>query len=91
MYESRTVAQLPDTDKSCHVFVEYLESTAVFFWLAGLAETTGAVEDLQEGIEVNCDHQLGVELEGITKWLVDHVQSLPTDFSRSLISARVGF
>lgn len=48
-----TVSQLSDTNKSSHILIKDLESTTVLLRLAGLTETTGAVEDFQEGVEVN--------------------------------------
>jgi sulfur relay (sulfurtransferase) DsrF/TusC family protein len=48
-----TVAQLSDTNKPSHILIKDLESTTVLLRLAGLTETTWAVEDFQEGVEVN--------------------------------------
>lgn len=48
-----TVAQLSYTNKSGHILIKDLESTTVLLRLTGLTETTGAVEDFQEGVEVN--------------------------------------
>jgi hypothetical protein len=48
-----TVSQLSNTDETRHILVEHLESTAVLFGLARIAETTWAVQDLEEGIEVD--------------------------------------
>lgn len=50
----RTVSQLTDTNKARHILIEHLESATVFFGLAGLTETTGAVEDFEERVEVDC-------------------------------------
>lgn len=50
---TRTVAELSDTNKSSHILIKDLESTTVLLRLTGLTETTGAVEDFQEGVEVN--------------------------------------
>lgn len=51
---AHTVAKLPHPDKPSHVLVKHLESATVLFWIAGLAETAGAVEDFEEGVEVDC-------------------------------------
>lgn len=51
---TRTVTKLSHTNKPRQVLVENLESLAVFLWLAGIAEATGAVQDLLEGLKVNC-------------------------------------
>jgi hypothetical protein len=47
------VLQLPDTDEARHVLVKHLEATAVFLWLAGVAETAGPVQYPLEHLEVN--------------------------------------
>lgn len=48
-----TVAQLPHPDKPRHVLVKHLESTTVLLRIAGFAEAAGAVEDFEEGVEVD--------------------------------------
>lgn len=48
------VLELTDTDKTCHVLVEDLETTAVLLRLAGVAEAPGAVQYPLEGLEVDC-------------------------------------
>ena len=40
-----TVSELTDTDEASHVLVKDLETAAVLLRLAGVAETTSAVED----------------------------------------------
>ena len=52
-WRSLTVAQLSYSNEACHILVEYLESAAVFFGLAGLAEATRAVQHLEEGLEID--------------------------------------
>ena len=49
-----TVAELSNTNVSCHVFVEDLKATAVFFRLARIAKPAGSIEDFGEGLEINC-------------------------------------
>ena len=51
--ERLTVAQLPDANKPRHILVEHLEPTTIFLRLARLTETTGAVQDLEKGLEVD--------------------------------------
>jgi len=46
------VSELPNANESCHVFVEHLEASAVFFWLTRVAEPAGAVQNFGEGVEV---------------------------------------
>lgn len=41
----RTVSELTDTNEASHVLVKDLETAAVLLRLAGVAETTSAVED----------------------------------------------
>lgn len=48
------VAELADADEAGEVFVEDLETTAVLFGLAWVAETARSVQDAGEGVEVNC-------------------------------------
>jgi hypothetical protein len=64
-----------------------LETAAVFFGLAGVSETAGSVEDFAEGIEVDYN------IVSISFLLCydPFLQSPPTFFSKSLISASVGF
>jgi hypothetical protein len=50
----KDVAELAHADKSCELFVEYLEAAAVLFGLAGVAESTRAVEDALEVVKVDC-------------------------------------
>ena len=40
-----TVSELADTNEASHVLVKDLETAAVLLRLAGVAETTSAVED----------------------------------------------
>ena len=47
------VAKLSNADKSRHVLIEDLEAAAVLLWLAWVAESAGAVEDLGEGLEID--------------------------------------
>lgn len=49
----QNVAQLSNADKSRHVLIEDLEAAAVLLWLARVAESAGAVEDLGEGLEID--------------------------------------
>ena len=42
------VPQLSHSNKTSHVLVEDLKTSAVFFWFAWVAETAGSVEDLAE-------------------------------------------
>jgi len=42
------VSKLTNTDKSGHLLVEDLETTAVLFWLARVAEAARSVEDFLE-------------------------------------------
>jgi hypothetical protein len=46
---------LTNTNETCHILIKDLEAAAVFFWLARVAEATWAVEDLGEGLEINCE------------------------------------
>jgi len=55
----QNVAELPHSDEPCELFVEYLETAAVLFGLAGVAEAAGAVEDALEVVEVDCDLPCG--------------------------------
>jgi hypothetical protein len=48
------VSELSDTDEACEVLVEDLESPAVFFRLARVAEATRSVENTTKCIEVDC-------------------------------------
>lgn len=50
----KDVAELAHANKSCELFVEYLEATAVLFGLARVAESTGAVEHALEVVKVDC-------------------------------------
>jgi hypothetical protein len=45
---------LSHADEACEVLVEDLETPAVLFRLARVAEATGSVEDAAECIEVDC-------------------------------------
>ena len=49
-----TISQLSHPNEPRHILIEHLETSTVLFRLAGIAETTGAVEDFLEGIEVDC-------------------------------------
>jgi len=48
------IPELSHADEAREILVEYLETAAVFFGLAGIAEAAGAVEDLLEGVKVDC-------------------------------------
>lgn len=48
------VAELAHANETCELLVEYLETAAVFFRLAGIAETAGAVENALEVVKVDC-------------------------------------
>jgi len=48
------IPELSHADEAREVLVEDLEAAAVFFGLAGIAEAAGTVEDLLEGIKVDC-------------------------------------
>ena len=48
------VFDLALADKPAAVLVEHLEAADVLFDIKGLAEAAGAVEDLGEGVEVDC-------------------------------------
>jgi hypothetical protein len=61
--KKHTVSQLAHTNETCHIFIENLESATVFLRLAGLTETTGAVEDFQEGVEVDCERLANCALD----------------------------
>jgi hypothetical protein len=50
----QNVLDLALADEPAPVLVEYLEAANVLLNVEGLAETTGAVEDLGEGVEVDC-------------------------------------
>ncbi len=50
----KNVPKLSHADEAREVLVEDLETAAVFFGLAGVAEATGTVKDLLEGVEVDC-------------------------------------
>lgn len=52
--DGHTISQLADANETRHVLVEDLEAATVLFWLAGVAEAAWAVEDLGEGLEVDC-------------------------------------
>jgi D-alanine-D-alanine ligase-like ATP-grasp enzyme len=45
---------LADDDETRHILIKHLETTAVFLRLAGVAETTGAVQHALECLEVDC-------------------------------------
>lgn len=87
------IAQLTDTDETGHIFVEDLKATAVFFRLARVLEAIWSVQNFGEGIVINC------ETDDVSLWLCNksgrqakkNSQSPPTLFSKSLISASVGF
>jgi hypothetical protein len=49
----QNVAELSDSNKPGEFFIEYLETSAVLFGLAGVAEAAGAVEDALEVVEVD--------------------------------------
>jgi hypothetical protein len=85
------VLELTDTDETCHILVENLEAAAVLFWLAGIAEATGAVQDALEGLEVDCAECQHVVALAVSHGNGEYSHSPPTFFSRSWISARVGF
>lgn len=55
----QNVLDLALSDKARPVLVEDLEATDVLFNVKGLAEAAGAVQDLGEGLKVDC---LGGEL-----------------------------
>lgn len=48
------VSELTDTDETSHLLVKDLEAAAVLFWLAWVAETARSVQDLLEGVKVDC-------------------------------------
>jgi hypothetical protein len=48
------IPQLANADETRHVLVEYLEAPAVLLGLAGIAEAAWSVEDLGEGLEIDC-------------------------------------
>jgi hypothetical protein len=48
-----TVSQLTNTDETRHILIKHLETATILLGLARITETTRAVEDLQEGIEVD--------------------------------------
>lgn len=48
------VLELPDSDEARHILVKDLESTAVLVRFAGVAESARPVQDLGEGLKVNC-------------------------------------
>lgn len=48
------ILDLAFADETAAVFVEDLEAADVFFDVEGFAETAGAVEDLGEGVEIDC-------------------------------------
>ena len=48
------VSELANANEACEVLVEDLETAAVLFRLAWVAEAARAVEDAGEGVEVNC-------------------------------------
>lgn len=52
-WERLTISQLTNPNETRHVFVEDLETTAVFFWLTRISEASGTVEDLREGLEID--------------------------------------
>ena len=49
----QNVAELAHSDKPCEFLIEYLETAAVFFRLAGVAEAAGTVENALEVVEVD--------------------------------------
>jgi hypothetical protein len=51
--EKFTVSQLPHANEPGHILIKHLESAAVLFRLAGIAEATRTVEDFLEGLEVD--------------------------------------
>jgi hypothetical protein len=52
-----TVSQLSNTNKARHILIEDLKSTTIFLRLAGLTETTWAVKDFEERVEVDCNNK----------------------------------
>ena len=48
------VTELANADEPCELLVEHLETAAVLFRLAGVAESTRAVEHALEAVEVDC-------------------------------------
>jgi hypothetical protein len=55
---SQDVSQLTNANETRHVLVKDLEATAVFFWLARVAEAAWAVENLGECFEIDCKGRL---------------------------------
>ena len=49
-----TVAQLTNPNKPRHILVEHLKTPAILLRLARVPEAAWSVEDLLEGVEVNC-------------------------------------
>lgn len=54
MKGNHTVAQLSHTNEPRHILIKHLETTTILLRLTGIAETTRTVENLQEGIEIDC-------------------------------------
>ena len=77
------------------ILVKDLESADVLFDIERLAEAAGPVEDLGEGLKVDCglvsvDREEWTRQGPVGKGVRD-LQSFPTPRSRSAISVRVGF
>lgn len=49
----QNIPQLANTNEARHVFIEYLEASAVFLRLARIAESAWSIENFGEGLEVN--------------------------------------
>jgi hypothetical protein len=49
-----TISQLSNTNVPSHIFIKHLESANKLLGLAGLTEAIGAVQDLEEGLEIHC-------------------------------------
>jgi hypothetical protein len=48
------IPQLPNPNKARHILIKDLEAATVFFRFARVTEAARAVEDLREGLEINC-------------------------------------
>ena len=95
----RTISQLPHTNEARHVLVKHLKTPTIFFRLARFPESTRSVQNFLEGVEVNCRFRHPVYISAMFPSLVidrrflggKSLQSPPTPFSNSCISASVGF
>ena len=91
-----TVSKLAHTDEARHILIKHLKAPAIFFWLARVSKSTWSVQDFLEGVEIDCHsakyHASAISLPYLhVLRFCCSLQSPPTPFSKSCISANVGF